>query len=50
MADAPRPAAKDRAALKGVTLWLVIATVTLIGIFLAFRHGGAATSLIGSTT
>ena len=50
MVDARSPAAKDRAGLKGLSLWLVIATIVLIGLVLAFRHGGAVTSLIGSTT
>ena len=50
MATVPPSAAKEGAVVKGITLWLVIATAAIIGIVLAFRHGSAVTSLIGSTT
>ena len=40
----------DGAAVRGVAIWLAIATVVVIGLVLAVRHGGQVTSLLGGTT
>ena len=44
------PGKSDGAAVRGVAIWLAIASVVVIGIVLAVRHGAKVTALLGYTT
>jgi hypothetical protein len=46
----PAPLTRDDtvAPSRGLALWLVLVAVVATGLVLAFRHGGAVTSLLGT--